>query len=130
MGMGGSLGPSRPRPESLDQEAEMLRAQAETIMAQLQAINARISEIQREKASPRSDVADAQSRKEVSSNLEMEIGIAVVDLERCAGCGICIDACPEGAITVENTAMIDPHRCVGCGACIDECPNEAISLPS
>ena len=128
MGMGTSLGPSEPRPENLDQEVEILRAQTETIMAQLHDINTRISEIQRGKVSTLAGVADAQSRKEKSIGTEREIRIAVVDLERCAGCCICAEACPEGAITVENTAMIDPHKCTGCGSCIDECPTEAIAL--
>ena len=53
---------------------------------------------------------------------------AIVDVEMCVGCGICEEACPEGAIIVDNIAMIDQKKCSDCGSCIDECPNEAISL--
>jgi NAD-dependent dihydropyrimidine dehydrogenase PreA subunit len=53
---------------------------------------------------------------------------AVVDGARCAGCGICIEACPDKAISVNGMAAVDPELCLGCGACIPECPNEALSL--
>jgi ferredoxin len=128
MGVGTSIGPSELRPESPDREVEMLRVQAEAMMAQLQTINARISEIQRGKVSALAGVVDAQSREEESIDTERERRIAVVDLERCAGCGVCAETCPEGAITVENIAMIDSQKCTGCGWCIDECPTEAIAL--
>jgi NAD-dependent dihydropyrimidine dehydrogenase PreA subunit len=54
--------------------------------------------------------------------------IAMVDQEQCTGCGICIDACPEQAISVKQLAAVDSERCIGCGACIPECPNESLSL--
>lgn len=53
---------------------------------------------------------------------------AVVDPRRCAGCGICADNCPEGAIVIEETACIDVARCKGCGICMSVCPRGAISL--
>ncbi|MBT3327859.1 MAG: 4Fe-4S binding protein [Gemmatimonadales bacterium] len=54
--------------------------------------------------------------------------IAVVDNERCTGCEICIDACPDEAISVKGIAAVDSRLCIGCGTCIPECPNEALSL--
>lgn len=53
---------------------------------------------------------------------------AVVDKEKCAGCGICVDVCPQDAIIIDTVAKIDVDRCIGCGICVKECPNEAISL--
>ena len=53
-----------------------------------------------------------------------------VDVEKCTGCGACVDACPVDAITVENDiAVVDEAECVECGACAEECPNDALSLP-
>ena len=54
--------------------------------------------------------------------------MAIIDEEKCTGCAICEDVCPEGAITVEEVAMVEGEKCSDCGSCVDECPNEAISL--
>lgn len=54
---------------------------------------------------------------------------AIVDKDKCAGCGPCVDACPVTAIKIEdNLAIIDADTCIDCGACVGECPSEAISL--
>ena len=38
-----------------------------------------------------------------------------VDQSLCAGCGVCIDECPPGAITlVDGKAMVDSFLCDGC----------------
>ncbi len=50
-----------------------------------------------------------------------------VDQERCIGCGICVDICPTGAISVkEGKAGIDMEKCIRCGKCHDACPHEAV----
>ena len=50
-----------------------------------------------------------------------------VNADECVACGACADACPQGAITVDDVAVIDAGKCVECGACVDECPAGAIS---
>jgi Fe-S-cluster-containing hydrogenase component 2 len=51
-----------------------------------------------------------------------------INRERCAGCGVCMDTCPEGAIQLmDSQAVIDEGLCTQCKACIDACPNGAIS---
>ena len=53
---------------------------------------------------------------------------AIVDAEKCSGCGECVASCPLDAIKVEdNVAKVD-DSCGDCGACVDVCPTEAISL--
>jgi len=63
----------------------------------------------------------SRKRKVVTLSL-----IKINELE-CKGCGICLDACPQGAIyLVDNVAGVDLERCDGCKICISECPNNAI----
>ena len=53
---------------------------------------------------------------------------ALVNTEKCDGCGACVGACPNEAITLNEIAHIDKKECVECEACVDECPNGAISI--
>ncbi|MBU0490315.1 MAG: 4Fe-4S binding protein [Chloroflexi bacterium] len=47
--------------------------------------------------------------------------------DECLACGICLDECPEEAISEGDPIyVIDPAKCTDCGTCADACPNEAI----
>ncbi len=54
---------------------------------------------------------------------------AEVDIDTCTGCESCIERCFFGALTMEDgTALVNPEKCMGCGLCAPVCPAEAISL--
>ena len=54
---------------------------------------------------------------------------AILDQERCTGCGACRKGCRFGAIVEsEGLFSVDPFRCEGCGVCAFLCPVGAIEL--
>jgi ferredoxin len=96
-----------PHPEA-SQELDALKAQARDVEAQLAVLNDQIVRIGQAAASPRL--------------------VAVVDDQRCLGCGRCIQACPVVAITLNAVAAIDPGKCTACGQCVVVCPQGAVVL--
>lgn len=60
----------------------------------------------------------------------MSANILQINKATCIGCGACVDACPFGALRMEDeVAVVDPDQCTLCGACVSACPVDAISLP-
>lgn len=47
------------------------------------------------------------------------------DNDKCMGCGICLQVCPTGAVTVDAKSSSDPEKCVTCCACVKKCPSQA-----
>ena len=56
--------------------------------------------------------------------------IIKIDKEKCNGCGICIDACHEGAIGMKDKKAVlqRDDYCDGLGDCLPACPTNAISF--
>ena len=62
--------------------------------------------------------------------------LALVDSEKCNGCGLCIEHCRFDAITWKSDpddplrpkCVVDPLACEGCGACVIVCPSGATRL--
>ncbi len=57
--------------------------------------------------------------------------VAMVDYDKCNGCGICAQRCQWGALKFEVTtgkANVDIFKCYGCGLCESGCPRKAIKL--
>ena len=115
MGMGRSMGMPSVGPaadlsenaklQNPDQELAVLKQQAEMLEQQKQQLNQRMPQLE-------------SGRK----------AVAVVDSEKCTGCGICVDVCPVSGIEVNQEAVVNDETCTGCAACVSECPNEAIVI--
>jgi ferredoxin len=60
--------------------------------------------------------------------------LAVVDAEKCTGCGRCLERCPFEAIELkpgknpkQQISVVDPEKCKGCGLCIITCAPNALT---
>ncbi len=61
-----------------------------------------------------------------------------INSERCKGCGLCINACPQHVIRFSENfnnkgyhyaELHDPDgKCIGCAFCYDMCPDVCITV--
>ena len=59
------------------------------------------------------------------------LGVYYVELipEKCTGCGLCVDFCITGAITMkDNLPNFNKNICVRCAGCEEFCPDAAIGV--
>ncbi len=56
--------------------------------------------------------------------------IIQIDEEKCDGCGLCIPACPEGALAIIDgkARLVREDFCDGLGACLGDCPQDALHV--
>jgi ferredoxin len=68
------------------------------------------------------------------TNLRYLTNVAALqlDVDKCVGCGLCVQVCPHGVFTVEGSKarIVDLDACMECGACAKNCEAEAITVES
>jgi phosphoadenosine phosphosulfate reductase len=59
--------------------------------------------------------------KEKAVSLFKEAAKQFTRLSRCTGCGICVKACPVGAVSLEGKTPLVSEACIRCGKCTESC---------
>ena len=54
--------------------------------------------------------------------------VAQVDGTGCSACGVCVEACPFGALSLNGTLTVNWEKCMGCGVCESQCSTQGITL--
>jgi ferredoxin len=57
--------------------------------------------------------------------------LPIFERSLCKHCGLCIENCPEDALSDPGNDMeisVDCNRCIGCGECVSLCKNKAVKL--
>ena len=53
-----------------------------------------------------------------------------VDVDKCVGCGECVDICPVGVYEMKDgkSDPVNADECVGCESCIEVCEGHCITV--
>lgn len=73
-------------------------------------------------------VRDFSNTSNTAPDHKATVFLPKVDVNKCIGCGACINVCPNNAIKIEiDKAKIIEDKCKNCRKCEHTCPVNAIS---
>ena len=73
--------------------------------------------------------AASRSASRMSRELPKPLLISAIDEESCGTCGLCVKACPYGALSLQGEKVVLDHElCQGCGLCLSVCPSGCIRM--
>ena len=66
-----------------------------------------------------------------TNKISIPKGTITIKKDWCKGCGLCVDICPKGLISLDELGKIqikEPEKCIGCGQCEAICPDFVIKV--
>ena len=56
--------------------------------------------------------------------------INIIDIEKCDGCGACVDSCPTEVLGIVEgrVKVIDSDLCTDCAICVQVCPYHILEV--
>ena len=54
-------------------------------------------------------------------------GVFMINKKLCIGCGLCKNACPKGVI-VKTPTLPAASKCIACGICVKQCPRDVLAI--
>jgi predicted Fe-Mo cluster-binding NifX family protein/ferredoxin len=115
MGRGGGMGRGMGR--GMGKHTSLPRST--TSLSQLDQLKQRTQILQQQKKDIDKRISKSKSNRKAA---------AFVQTDKCTGCGICANICPNNAINIDKYAVINPRLCIACAVCVTQCPNGAIMI--
>ena len=87
---------------------------------------------------PRSRETDLCGDNDQTTKEEIQMAKLTFETDLCKGCGLCVNACPKGCLTIASdkinkkgyspAVMADEEKCIGCAFCATMCPDCIITV--
>jgi phosphoadenosine phosphosulfate reductase len=110
-----------PEARGLKQVAEMLKTVGEVTLVEDFGVAMVDSKRASAKVFAGGQISSVGDTPEDASRFFDKVARAILRANMCTRCGICVRACPTGAISLDDAISVDEKRCNQCGKCADSC---------